>query len=90
MAGSLRFTVKSTLSSRRQRQRQSIFQLSLCNWYGDVSYEQYSIALKLSHTEAVYHISRYVQGTVYKVIIIKPKTSDITLECSSSLEIEAH
>eukprot|EP00977_Amphora_coffeiformis_P011220 scaffold2698_cov213-Amphora_coffeaeformis.AAC.1 len=42
---------------------------------------QYSIAPKVPHAEAVRRICRYVKGTVDKGITIKPKTSDIALDC---------
>eukprot|EP00977_Amphora_coffeiformis_P006091 scaffold1322_cov185-Amphora_coffeaeformis.AAC.1 len=51
---------------------------------------QYSIAFKVPHAEAVRRICKYVKGTVDRAITIKPKTSDIALDCYVDVDYAGH
>eukprot|EP00977_Amphora_coffeiformis_P022936 scaffold11946_cov101-Amphora_coffeaeformis.AAC.1 len=48
------------------------------------------IATKVPHAEAVRRICQYVKGTVDRGITIKPKTSDIALDCYVDADYAGH
>eukprot|EP00977_Amphora_coffeiformis_P023187 scaffold12381_cov86-Amphora_coffeaeformis.AAC.3 len=73
------FNYRSAINNTRP---ECAFSVNLC--------AQYSISPKVPHAEAVRRICRYVKGTVDKGITIKPKTSDIALDCYVDADYAGH